>query len=80
MTEENVTVYNIFDKNFGNKPYGDGTRAGTQRAKDLRKNVFVFQEGRSTPVPPTPPEIRVILLHKRASVQSFLSRTVYKYF
>ena len=79
MTGENVTVHYIFDKNFGNKPYGGGTRASTQRAKDLRKNVFVFQEEGSTPVPPMP-EIRVVLLHKRADVQSFLSRTVYKYF
>ena len=40
---------------------------GTLRAKDPRKNVFVFQM----------PVIRVVLLHKRVFVQSFLSRSVY---
>ena len=39
---------------------------GTLRAKDLRKNVPVFQGGGSTPAPPTPPIIRVVLLQKRA--------------
>ena len=28
MTGENVTVQNIFDKDFGKKPYGGGTREG----------------------------------------------------
>ena len=28
MTGENAIVQIIFDKNFGNKPYGGGTRAG----------------------------------------------------
>ena len=42
-------------------------------------NVFIFQEGGSTPAPPTPPVIRVVILHKRAGVQSFLSRTVCTY-
>ena len=27
MTGENVTVQNIFDKNFGNRTYGGGTKA-----------------------------------------------------
>ena len=40
---------------------------GTLRAKDPRKNVFVFQM----------PVIRVVLLHKRVFVQSFLFRSVY---
>ena len=41
------------------------------RAKDPRKNVSVFQEGGSTPAPPTPPVIRVVLLHTESFVESF---------
>ena len=33
------------------------------RAKDLRKNVTIFQKGGSTHVPPTLLVIRVVLLH-----------------
>ena len=36
---------------------------GTQRAKDPRKNVPILQEGEFAP--PTPPLIRVVLLHKQ---------------
>ena len=38
---------------------------GTQRAKDMRKNVFILQEGGPTPALPTLPVIRVVLLHKQ---------------
>ena len=41
---------------------------GTLRAKDLRKNVFIFQVGGSTLAPPTPPVIRVVLLLTKAFV------------
>ena len=37
------------------------------------KNEYVIQEGGSSPVPPTPPVIMVVLLHKRTFVQSFVS-------
>ena len=40
-------------------------QVGTLRAKDLRKNAAVLQEGGSTPDPPTPLVIRVVLLHKQ---------------
>ena len=42
------------------------------------RNVPVFQEGGSTPAPPTPPLIRVVLLHTHTErfVQSFNSPTV----
>ena len=43
---------------------------------DLRKNVSVFQEGGSTPAPPTPPEIRVVLLHTERFLQSFNEPTL----
>ena len=46
------------------------------RAKDPRKNVSIFQEGRSIPAPPTPIVIRVVLLHIVRFVQSFNSSTV----
>ena len=52
-------------------------KIGTLRAKDLRKNVFIFLGGGSTPCPPALPLVRVVLLHKWAFVQSFLSRSVY---
>ena len=29
------------------------------------KNALILQEGGSTPAPPTPPVIRVVLLHKQ---------------
>ena len=50
---------------------------GTLRAKDPRKNVLILQEGGSTPVPPTPPVIRVVLLHTEQFVESLDSQTVF---
>ena len=41
------------------------------RAKELRKNVPILQEGIFTPVPPTPPVIKVVLLHKKAVCEIF---------
>ena len=38
---------------------------GTQRAKDLRKNVSILQQGGLTTVPPTQPVVRLVLLHKQ---------------
>ena len=50
----------------------------TLRAKDdPRKIESVFHGGGSTPASPTLPVVRVVLLHKRAFVQSFMSRSVY---
>ena len=40
------------------------------------KNVPVFQEGGSTPAPPTLPVIRVVLLHTERFVESFSEPTV----
>ena len=45
--------------------------------QEPRKNVSIFQEGGSTPAPPTPLVIRVVLLHIEHFVQSFNSSTVY---
>ena len=42
---------------------------GILRAKDLRKNVFIFRGGGSTPGPSTLPEVRVVLLRKTAVCQ-----------
>ena len=39
---------------------------GTVRAKDIRKSVHILQVEGSTPVPPTPTAIRVVLLHKKS--------------
>ena len=39
---------------------------GTVSAKGIWKNIPILQEGRSSPVPPTPPDIRVVLLHAKA--------------
>ena len=39
-------------------------KIGTLSAKDLGKNVSVFQEGEFTYTPPTSPVIMVVLLHK----------------
>ena len=50
---------------------------GTLRAKDLRKNVSILQEGGFTPAPPTPLVIRVVLPHTLRFVQSFNSATVH---
>ena len=41
-----------------------------------KKNLPIFQEGGSTPVPPTHPVIRVVLLHTEQIVQRFLGSTV----
>ena len=38
------------------------------RAKDLRKNVFILQEGGFTHVPPTQPVFRPVLLHTEAFI------------
>ena len=56
-----------------------GTFLKTINVKDVI-NVPILQVGGSSHVPPTSPVVWVVLLHKRAGVQSFLSRTVYKYF
>ena len=46
---------------------------GTPRAKDLRKNEPVLQEGRSTLALPTPLVIWVVLLNtKRSSLNPFI--------
>ena len=50
---------------------------GTLRAKDLRKNVSVFQEGGSTPSPPTLLVIRVGLLHTLYGVSNPLIPQLY---
>ena len=39
MTGENVTVQNIFGKNFGNRPYGGGTKKSSKISK-LGTGVF----------------------------------------
>ena len=44
MTGENVIVQSIFDKNFGNTPYGSGTRKGVPEPS----------EGRAQPGPGPP--------------------------
>ena len=49
---------------------------GSVSVKDIRKYVLILQVGGSSHVTPTPPVVRVVLLHKRAGVQSFLSTTI----
>ena len=44
---------------------------GTQRAKDIRKNVFILQKGGSTHFPHTQPDIRVVLLLTEAMRKDF---------
>ena len=51
-------------------------KLGSVSVKDIRKNVPISQVGGSSHVPSTPPVVWVVLLHKRAGVQSFLSTTV----
>ena len=52
MTGKNVTVQNIFDKNFGNRPYGRGTRAeGAWEGPIPEKSEGWAQPGPSRPYP-----------------------------
>ena len=45
-------------------------KLGSVSVRDIRKNIPIFQEGGSNPAPPTPPVIRVVLLHKHLTGQS----------
>ena len=49
---------------------------GTQRAKDMRKNVFILQKEGSTHFPYTQPDIRVVLLLTEAMRKDFWNPTV----
>ena len=48
------------------------------RARDLRQNVSVFRGGGYTLAPPTPPVVRVVLLHTEPAVQDLCPGTVAK--
>ena len=45
-------------------------KIGTLRAKDLRKNVSIFQVGGSTPAPPTPPVLSRTVYWKKSQNKS----------
>ena len=38
-------------------------KIGSVSLRDIRKNVPILQVGGSSPAPPTPPVIRIVLLH-----------------
>ena len=61
MTGENVIVQNIFDINFGNKPYGGGTRVeGAWGRPQLPSRVRGGPNQVPTPSHPCPAPIRSI--------------------
>ena len=59
--EQNFLYNTILYKNILYKV--QNVQIGTLRAKDLRKNVSILQEGGLTPVPYTLLVIRVVFLH-----------------
>ena len=59
----------LFDWNF--------FKIGSVSVKDIRKNAPILQVGESSHIPSTLPVVWVVLLHKMAFCQSFISTTVY---
>ena len=53
-------------------------KIGTLRTKGIRKNVPFLEVGGSAPAPPTPPVIRIVLLHTEAADKDLCPGTVYK--
>ena len=51
-------------------------KLGSVSVKDIRKNVPILQVGGSSHILSTPPVVWVVLLHKMAFCQSFISTTV----
>ena len=51
-------------------------KIGIRSAKDIRKDVLIFQVKGSAPAPPTPPVFRVVLYHTEASGQRLLRHSV----
>ena len=47
------------------------------KSQGPKKKCIHFSMGRINPAPPTPPIVRVVLLHKKQIVQRMLSSTVY---
>ena len=58
----------LFDWNF--------FKIGSVSVKDIRKNAPILQVGESSHIPSTLPVVWVVLLHKMAFCQSFISTTV----
>ena len=58
----------LFDWNF--------FKIGSVSVKDIRKNAPILQVGESSHILSTPLEVWVVLLHKMAFCQSFISTTV----
>ena len=52
-------------------------KLGSVSVKDIRKNVPILQVGGSSHILSTPPVVWVVLLHKMAFCQSFISTTVH---
>ena len=51
-------------------------KIGSVSVKDIRKNAPILQVGESSHIPSTLPVVWVVLLHKMAFCQSFISTTV----